>query len=155
MSAGREKKKFVEPFDEAVRVLYGRRTDWKKYRALIEAASAAGDARAQYAMATWHLHGHDEMGIRRRPKEALPLLVKAARHVGLAALDLAFAYEMGRLVPRDERAALGWYRRAARLGCVQARFEIGRCLHWGIGTPRNEAAARRHSAIAARLGYVE
>lgn len=144
---------FIEPFDAAIQLLYGSSTDWREYRRLVEVAHAAGDPRATYAMATWHLHGHPDLGITRRPKTALPLLVSAARHFGFAALDLAISYELGRLVRRDEARAFRLYKRAARLGCVQARFEIGRCYFWGIGTAKNDRLARRYHRAAEALGY--
>lgn len=147
---------FVEPFDDAMHVRYRGHVDWTRYRRLIETAHAAGDARATYAMATWYLRGYREVGVKRQPKRAVPLLVIAARRFALAALELAFAYETGRWVGRrDPEAALRLYRKAVRLGSVRARYEVGRCYWWGIGTKKNERTATRFLRDAERLGYVD
>ena len=145
---------YIEPFDAALIDLYASRVDWNRYRTLVELAAMSGDDRARYAMATWYLHGHEELRVRRNPKRARELLLLAARSSALAMCDLAFAYETGKLgFTRDPRRAYALYRRAARFGSIGARFDVGRCLVHGIGVRQDRQRGERVLQDAARLGY--
>ena len=69
----------------------------------LNAASAAGDDRATYALATWYLHGKN---VEKDIDRALNLLRLAADAGNADAMyDLAYSYEIGNGVPKDDRTA--------------------------------------------------
>lgn len=92
---------------------------------LLEEASAAGYVPAIYALANWHLHGK---GVKKNYRKAVALLKKAAakRHAA-AEYDLAVSFEQGKGgLPKNPKAALVWYRRAAHDGDRDAPSEVAR-----------------------------
>jgi TPR repeat protein len=56
-------------------------------------------------------------------------------------VQFGLAREYGQGLPKDESAALDWYRKAASLGNPQGEFRFGWLLHQGHGAPRDTAAA--------------
>jgi len=155
-SATRPAKAYIEPFDAAMMEVYRAAPRWRVYRRLVEKAAKAGDDRAAYAMATWYLHGHEQVGVRKNFRSARRWLERGARSMALAMLDLASANERGVLgLPEDAGAAYALYVRAAEFGSVCARHEVGRCLFYGIGVAQNRRVAERWFDKAAALGYRE
>jgi TPR repeat protein len=125
----------------------------KVYELLLE-AERRGDARAVYALATWHLHGSEftKINIRR----ATSMLRKAADgNVADANYDLAVSYEKGVGLKKSPQRAFEHYTKAALLGDAQSYVEVWRMLYWGIGTARNRRLARiwrdRAEALGAKL----
>jgi uncharacterized protein len=53
----------------------------------------------------------------------------AEKGYALAQTNLAQMYAQGRGLPKDQREALNWLRRAARQGDAGAQFQLGRALH--------------------------
>lgn len=120
---------------------------------LLSAAHAAGDARATYALATWHLHGRF---FRKSIRKAVALFRQAARHnVPDALFDLAICYELGEGVQKNEKTALELYLRAALQGDQQSVHEVGRCYYYGIGVKRDRDVADVWLARAEQLGVKE
>ncbi len=84
-------------------------------------------------------------GVKKNHKRAVSLLKRAAAKKHPAAeYDLAVAYELGKGgLPKDPKAALMWYRRAANDGDRDAQAELARCYYHGIGTSANLSKAIR------------
>ena len=60
---------------------------------------------------------------------------------------LAQMFAEGIGVPRDDRAALRWYRQAAEQGSTEARYELALVYSLGLGVPQDlSRAAYSHSA---------
>jgi TPR repeat protein len=78
---------------------------------------------------------------------------KATEGKPVAQLRLARCYRKGIGVPRNPRAALSWYQKAAKLGFAQfAHLSIGEMFRAGEGIPRNYKAALINFHIAAIQG---
>ena len=108
---------------------------------LLRAAATSGHAMAAHALAIWYLQG---IGLRKNFAAAVEFERTAARAGNLEAIhNLAIAYETGKGVKKDAHEALRQYRRAARLGDGAAMYEVGRCLFYGIGAPKNERLGRK------------
>ena len=69
-----------------------------------------------------------------------------------AQLQLAGFYRTGRGVPRDDQAAIRWYRAAAEKGLAEAQFELGKIYDTGTGGPRDPFEAVRWYRLAAQQG---
>jgi TPR repeat protein len=74
----------------------------------------------------------------------------AAAQSGLGAM-----YYGGQGVPRDERQAANWYRKAADQGQREAQFRLAVMYDRGIGVPPNYAEAARWYHAAAERGHAE
>lgn len=122
-------------------LMYARKDPPQHDRALdlLSRASARGDARATYALATWYLHGHV---VAKNIRTGTTLLRRAAQgEVPEAVFDLAVSYETGVGVARSERQAAKLYLKAALLGDREAMHSVGRCLYHGIGFVRDRVQA--------------
>ena len=100
---------------------------------------------ALYAQAGGRFQAGDHAG-------AAKLLTSAAQagHP-LAQLRLAIMYEAGDGVPRDSKAAFGWYGRAASVGEPAAQRELGGYYEDGAGVAENwDLAAKLYQASAAQ-----
>ena len=64
-------------------------------------------------------------------------------------------YKEGDGVARDDAAAARFFRRAAEVGHVDARFTLALALQTGRGVPRDEAAALKWYEIAGNAGHRE
>ena len=139
-----------ERYDKALEEASQPTADLKTVEALLIAAHEAGDARATYALATWHLHGKV---FSKNTGRGLELLKIAAKHgVADALFDLAVCYETGEFVRKSTRKAAELYLRAALLGEKQSIYEIGRCYFYGIGVALDKIIARVWLDRAAELG---
>jgi TonB family protein len=67
-------------------------------------------------------------------------------------LELALAYDEGKLTKRDAAAAAQWYQRAADQGSGVAELQLGAFAETGDGLPQDYQAARAHYQKAAALG---
>jgi Sel1 repeat-containing protein len=82
-------------------------------------------------------------------------LLTSAAQAGhpLAQLRLAIVYEAGDGVPRDPKAAVGWYARATSVGEPAAQRELGGYYEEGDGVAENwDLAAKLYQASAALTG---
>lgn len=80
-------------------------------------------------------------------------LLTSAAQAGhpLAQLRLAIVYEAGDGVPRDPKAAVGWYARATSVGEPAAQRELGGYYEEGDGVAENsDLAAKLYQASAAQ-----
>jgi TPR repeat protein len=119
-------------YEEALSLAESRPHDCQPVLDKLNAASAAGDDRATYALATWYLHGkHVGKDIARAT-----VLLRLAADAGNsdAIYDLAYSHESGAGVDKDERTAFLLYVKAALIGHSQATYEVGRCYCYGVGT---------------------
>jgi uncharacterized protein len=79
----------------------------------------------------------------------------AARGEPQAHTLIARIYAEGLGVPKDEKAAVNWYTRAAELGDVQGTFALGLMLAQGRGVEKNRDAAAKLFEKAALTGHAE
>ena len=63
------------------------------------------------------------------------------------------ALAMGQSVPRDERATLSWYLKAAGKGDVGAMLHLGACLRDGVGVKADASRAISSFEKAANAGH--
>lgn len=146
--------KFMEPFYESLIEISVAPTDWKRYVALLEAASSAGDDHAKYALSSVCLHGLGDLETPRDIARGLKLLRDASRSIHLAMTELATIYESGDFgVKPSSRKAKELFERAAEYGSIAARYHLGRCFYYGVGTPVNRRKAARLFGEAAKLGF--
>lgn len=117
-------------------------------RALCRAEADAGDADSLYQLALFHLGLAGEW----QPETAIPLVREAATAgVPEAQYWLAWQHESGGILPHDEPAALGWYRRAADADHRLAHARLARAYAAGeLGLPRDASKAVEYQARAAR-----
>lgn len=129
------------PYDRALRMMRASKPNLKSAKSLLEKASAAGDHRATYALATWYLHGKFPIvGI--DEKKGANLL-KCAADAGNAdaAFDYGVSLEKGAGVRKNEKAALIYYLRAALIGDTGAVEAVGRMFYHGIGVAKDRKVA--------------
>lgn len=128
-------------YDDALRQMGSPNADIEKVRALLVAASSAGDHRATYALAKrGTLHGSH---LEKDTAKAIELLT-AASHEGNAdaMFDLAICYETGDEVAVSKILAFNLFVSAAFFGDRLAIYEVGRMLFYGIGTTADKQLAR-------------
>ncbi|TAA21586.1 tetratricopeptide repeat protein [Pseudoxanthomonas winnipegensis] len=133
-------KKSVGPYERAEREMSQAKPSLEKaYSYLIEAQSNF-DPRADYALATWYLHGRF---VRRNVRKSIRLLKSACDgKVPEACFDIAVLYETGVGVKKNPRRAAIYYLKAALLGEKSAANEVARCLYYGIGFSKDVVQAR-------------
>jgi TPR repeat protein len=140
-----------EPFDYALTSRYSSKRDPRRYRALVELGASAGDPLAQYAMATWYMHGEPDLRVSADMRRAVKLLKRSARTLNRAMYDLAICKLNGIGTRTDTRGAYQLFRRAAELGCITALDAQAWCLENGEGVRRDLRAARRLDRTYRRL----
>lgn len=130
----------AEQYEQALELARSDIPESKRVADLLKEACAAGEPRAAYALATWHLFGH--AGFPRDVKKAVKLLRAASKaNVPAAHFDLAVCYETGQGVKKNETIAYRHYLAAALYGDEDAFNEVGRCLYHGIGVERDRRVA--------------
>lgn len=104
---------------------------------LLRRSSELGNAEAKYAIASWYLHGVE---VEQNYEKAIELLIEVCESGGVpeAHLDLAYSYESGSGVEKDEVKAFNHYLMSALLGSDEGLKELGRCLYYGIGCQKNK-----------------
>jgi uncharacterized protein len=105
---------------------------------LMEAASL-GSSDADYALATWYLHG--KFFHKSWPKAIKYLKRSVIGGNSSACFDLAVCYETGKGTVRDKKKAFDLYLEAALRGDVAAHREVARCYWHGYGVRRNRVVA--------------
>lgn len=115
-----------------------------EYVQQLQAFAKMGDAAMQYRYARL-LSGSDAQGVCVCVKQCYFLfLLRVFPSVPNADAELR--------VPKDEMAALGWFRLAARQGHARSQFEVGSRLWQGVGVPpsgglRKPFGCLRHTAL--------
>ena len=66
---------------------------------------------------------------------------------------LAYCYIEGRGVPKYEKEAVKWYRKAAEQGDAEAQYMLGCCYDGGIGVSQSKTEAIKWWRKAAEQGY--
>lgn len=131
-----------DPYARALKIMRGKAPDVSAAKKLLEEGLRAGDHRAQYALATWYMHGMPPLVEVDLPK-ALKMLKEAAKAgVPEAQYDYAISLETGKGVKKNERLALRFHLRAALSGDVDAMEEVGRMYYYGIGVAQDRDVAR-------------
>lgn len=121
-----------------------------KARSLLEVAHAEGDARATYALGTWHLHGFH---FKKNQRTGAAMIREAAdRLVADAAFDAAVCYELGTGVAVNQSKALRYFVRALLLGHKPAAVEVERLLYWGEEGIRNRQLSKEFRLIQDHSG---
>lgn len=143
VKGGRARESVVKgsaAYAKALRLAGRKSPDFQQALQFLKLAVSHGDSRAEYALATWYLHGR---AVEKAPHRAIPLLKRAARSGHREAqFDLAVSFERGNGVEKDARKAYLLYLQSALTGDVDAGFEVGRCLFHGLGVERDRAAGR-------------
>jgi TPR repeat protein len=121
--------------------------DIVRIREPLEAAAEAGSAEAQNALGLLLCFGHDE------PRAAAEWFARAGDQNHAEALrSLAWLFESGRGLPKDETTAADFYRKAAELGDPFAQFNYAVMLDQGRGAERDPVAVRYWLQQAAEQG---
>jgi len=131
-----------DPFDLALSELYTSK-DMSKYQKLIEIGVRNNDPLAQYAMATWYLHGNTQLNISPNLKRAVGLLEKASLTLNRAMYDLGVCFSTGNGKPRNPRRAYRLFSRSAELGCLAAMSAQADCLEFGVGVRKSVSRAKK------------
>lgn len=140
-------------YDEALKMARRKSADLEHVALLLNEAREAGDARAAYALGTWHLHGRF---FKKSVRKGVALLREAAQgNVADALYDLAVCYEEGTGVRKNVKKAAELYVRAALNGERQSIYEVGRCYYYGIGVAKDRSIARIWLDRAEEVGVVE
>jgi TPR repeat protein len=118
---------------------------------LARRAAAAGDAEAQYLLATLYRKGR---GGTRSSAEAVRWLQRAAEqgHVR-AQLDLGIAYVHGAGVERDAATGLHWVYLASRQGQPEAQFLLGKAYDTSEAVKRDYVESYKWMFLASRKGF--
>jgi AcrR family transcriptional regulator len=120
---------------------------------LLTTRAQAGDAGAEYAIATKYLRGTDTA---KDPAAALHWLTLAAIHgQPVAQYLLGSLYQQGVGTPADAAKAMQWFEAAALQGNRRAMHNLGIAFAQGLGTERNLPEAVRWFSRAAAMGYVD
>ena len=131
----------MSKYEDALALMEGEVTNTQEVIGLLFSATAEGDHRAQYALATWLLHGRR---IAKDAKRGAQMLREAARHGNANAMfDLAVCYETGAGLEKNLEKAFAYYRRSAKAGDRQAGAEVGRMMYYGIGTAKDRGGAQK------------
>ena len=87
------------------------------------------------------------------PKEASELRAKAEKGDVDSQFKLASAYYHGQGLPKSEREAVVWVRKAAEGGYLPAQYNLGLLLCRGEGVPKDDAGALTWFRRAAERGH--
>ena len=101
--------------------------------------AAAGDARAQFALANHYYRG---VGVPQDYSQALLWYSKSAgQGFAPAQTQLGSMYQHKWGVPRDYKRALAYYRSAAKQGYALAEYNLGAMFEDGVGVKRDYQAS--------------
>jgi uncharacterized protein len=124
---------------------------YAKARATITPAAQAGDARAQYLLASLYVNGN---GVPKDMKEAATWLERsAAQGYGRAGADLGMSYLVGRYHPKDTKLGAELLFKAASQGEPSAMYNLGVMYRDGLGVPPDPAKAAKYFSDAAEKGH--
>jgi TPR repeat protein len=138
-----EKAYYLEDYTEAL--------DWYERAAELKSLEATKSLALMYA--TGRGVERDRLKAGQLYKKILPALRSAADGDDISAIrTLAYMCENGLGVPKQERAAVGWYRKAAELGDIVSMRNLSTIHDLGIYVPRNDELALKWLQKAAAEG---
>jgi len=73
----------------------------------------------------------------------------------VAQYDLGVKYDLGQGVPRNEKEAVRWYRKAAEQGHFEAPYKLGLAYETGIGVRKSSTQAFKWYRIAFEMGHAK
>jgi TPR repeat protein len=142
-------------YDKAISEMRSERPDNAKVVDLLREAIDTGSPHAAYALATWYLHGKDDV-IRQDYAEAVKLLELAAdTHHPSALYDLAVCYANGEGVEKNDHKAFDLYLQSALHGDSGAFFKVGQAYFYGVGIAVDRRVADIWLDRAHELGTYE
>ena len=153
MKASAEAGHSVAMFNLANHIVAERPTSagYRKALPLFEEAAKAGVADAFYALAHIYREGLTN-GIQDMPK-AIHWLTRAARAgIDTAQVELGIMLANGKDVPKDEAAAISWFRIAAGSGNVIARNRLAHLLLKNVESEKTVVEAAMWHMLARRAG---
>ena len=126
---------------------------------LIEPLAEQGNIEAEYFMGTFYMYGH---GVAMDPPQATVWFKRAYGHWETQAragspgamVELAGMLTTGLGVPRDDKAAVEWLRKAADKGYADAWAELGELYVEGAGVPKDVNEGERLLKKASAAGSV-
>jgi uncharacterized protein len=128
--------------EKARRLILQEKPDKKTAYEIVARLAAADYAPAQYALATWYLHGFDNI-VKINIKKGIALLRKASgKNEPNACYNLAISYELGKGVKKSISKAVQYYTKSALLGEVDAMDQLTRIYYYGHGVEKNRLLAR-------------
>lgn len=114
-------------------------------------AAQAGDAKAQFALAT---RFEDGKGVDRSMSQAIQWYRKSADAGFVEAQGyLGVIYDKGRGAKQDDMEAANWYRKAAEQGHGQSQYNLGVFYFYGRAFQANREEARKWFERARDSGY--
>lgn len=98
-------------------------------------AAEQGDSNAQFALSEYYLSGENK-------EQAFPWALKSAQQGNSwGENNLAYCYQHGYGVEKDEIVAFEWYKKSASHGNTPAMSNMGYCYEYGIGTEKDAVTA--------------
>ena len=97
--------------------------------------------------------GFDSSSYAVQESDLTALIEKASNGDAESQYDLGFRYLIGRGVPKDDKHAVEWFRKAAEQGDATAQFNLGAMYADGKGVPKDDVLAYMWSNLAAASGY--
>ncbi|MBT5818509.1 MAG: hypothetical protein HOI25_09240, partial [Proteobacteria bacterium] len=73
----------------------------------------------------------------------------------IAQSNLGVMYELGEGVPKDDKAAVEWYRLSAEQGNASGQYNLGLMYEYGRGVPKDEKTALKWYRLSVERGYAE
>jgi hypothetical protein len=124
--------------------------DLRRAAELFRVAADAGNAEAQYALATFYKEG---TGVEKDMDKAVRLLQAAALADNIdAEVEYAIALYNGTGTPRNQPAAVALLRKAAKQGSAIAQNRLARVLASGQGVPMDKVEALKWHLVAKTAG---
>ena len=81
--------------------------------------------------------------------------VLAEQGDAVAQYNLGVMYRIGRGVPKDDKAAVKWWRLTADQGDAEAQYNLGVMYRTGEGVPKDDKEAVKWTRLAAGQGVAE
>ena len=123
-------------YSDALNEIKKTNPDINQVLSLLDASIKEGCSEAEYALATWYLHGKY---VEKNLSKGVKLLKSACdKRSANACYDLANCYESGLGVGENLYEAFCLYVKAALYGDEQSIHEVGRCYYYGIGVKEDK-----------------
>ncbi|MEO5766007.1 MAG: tetratricopeptide repeat protein [Casimicrobiaceae bacterium] len=135
---------FAAPLEEGLEAY--RAKDYAKAAALWRPLAEAGDATAQYRLATLYAEGQ---GVEQDDELAFKWFLRAAeKGEPTAQYDVGASYMGGHGVGASDAEGAKWFLRAANQGMAYAQFNVGLLYASGAGVPKDSVEALKWLELA-------